>query len=99
MTNKPGNPMNYKGVSPVTAIWLSFPLSSSLLKTPNKIKVEITDVFARYRKLATPIGRRKNTPAAALAKRFTSGGNWKRFPAKNSFQFAGFARLSLTQSC
>ena len=51
--------MNYKGVSPVTAIWLSFPLSSSLLKTRNKIKVEITDVFARYRKLATSIAPEK----------------------------------------
>lgn len=48
MTNKPGNPMNYKEVSPVTTIWLRFLLFLQFAENLKEIKVEITDVFELF---------------------------------------------------
>lgn len=48
MTNKPGNPMNYKEVSPVTTIWLRFLLFFQFVQNRKEIKVEITDVFELF---------------------------------------------------
>lgn len=48
MTNKPGNPMNYKEVSPVTTIWLRFLLFFQFVQNLKEIKVEITDVFELF---------------------------------------------------
>lgn len=51
MTNKPGNPMNYKEVSPVTTIWLRFLLFFQFVQNLKEIKVEITDVFELFSSL------------------------------------------------
>lgn len=48
MTNKRGDPMNYKEVSPVTTIWLRFLFFFQFVQNLKEIKVEITDVFELF---------------------------------------------------